>query len=1049
MQMDELIELLGYAESPNFLTGDELAFAGARGHVFRQAREECALRGVYVLRSSPAFAGGAHIVPLVYVCDAHSEEDANQIHRLVWNQDVVPFLIVRTPRLIRLYTGFRYQPLVQGRDSGILEPSIEFNRAADALGELSAAAIDQGRIWERWGHEVNPRERVDWRLLDNLGNLGALLRRDGMPSRDANALIGKYVYLQYLRQRHILSDRKLAEWGLAPAQVFSRRATLKAFQELCDHLHEWLNGSVFPLPETLRSSLTRAHLQLVAGVFAGDAPGGQLHLAFEAYDFSFIPIETLSVIYEQFLHAQDARDTQEEGPNERNAQDADPSARDRGAYYTPIPVVDFMIEQMEARRPLQPGMRVLDPSCGSGAFLVQCYRRLVEGVLRARSGRRLRPTEVRELLTSSIFGVDSDHDACQVAELSLILTLLDYVDPPDLSTTSFQLPALRERNLFCCDAFDEARWASTGYEWIVGNPPWSSKFKDDSVAGAWLARKAAEAPIGGNQLAEAFAWRACELVAEGGIVGFLMPAMTLFKDESRGFREALFRHAQLFHVTNFANLTEVLFAGRARDPAAALFFAAPSSTAHGRDDTAHGRDGTVLVYTPFIANQEANRPRRRGTRVPTWSFVINTSELRELLYSEIASGESMPWKLAMWGSPMDGKLLGAVNRAFPTLGDLESEGRLVMSQGLELRPQDSSENIEHHPELARLRTLRMEPLKRLRDFFSFPSSAIAVVAPEKTYVRKGRYALPIRVCSPPHVIVSAARTFAIYSDEFLIVPPRQIGIAGRVEDRAFLKALSLYLSADFVYYQQILTSTIGIKRPRATLQSLRDLPVAIASASEAELRPWITLHDRLVRTSQAVFAEREDGIFSTIRHHGREDIAPLLEELNALAYDALGLDHRGRALVHDLVHVKMELDDGKTGKEAIRAPSRAEMAAYASMLRRELDEFLVDQDDVAHNIVILTDGNSGMLEVALVWSDERTQEVALLDADDRAASELRAISERLIEQRSQWVYHRRDLRIYDGDNVYLFKPMQRIHWTPSQALIDAGEIIAETLIQER
>ena len=39
------------------------------------------------------------------------------------------------------------------------------------------------------------------------------------------------------------------------------------------------------------------------------------------------------------------------------------------------------------------------------------------------------------LLTANIFGVDIDEDACQIADLSLALTLLVYIDPPDLTKT--------------------------------------------------------------------------------------------------------------------------------------------------------------------------------------------------------------------------------------------------------------------------------------------------------------------------------------------------------------------------------------------------------------------------------------------------------------------------------------------------------------------------------------------------------------------------------------------------------------------------------------
>ena len=56
------------------------------------------------------------------------------------------------------------------------------------------------------------------------------------------------------------------------------------------------------------------------------------------------------------------------------------------------------------------------------------------------------------MLTQQIFGVDRDGDACGVAELSLILTLLDYITPPDLENNpDFQLPSLRNKNIFEAD----------------------------------------------------------------------------------------------------------------------------------------------------------------------------------------------------------------------------------------------------------------------------------------------------------------------------------------------------------------------------------------------------------------------------------------------------------------------------------------------------------------------------------------------------------------------------------------------------------------------
>src|ERR1035438_1988004 len=226
-------------------------------------------------------------------------------------------------------------------------------------------------------------------------------------------MIGKFVYLHYLRQRDILSNSRLEQWGVDPEHIFTRLTT---FTDLVQNVDEWLNGSVFPISANKIKEFGADRLRKMASVFRGEeAMSGQLPL-FDIYDFSFIPIETLSVIYEQFLHSTLRPSGKSEG-------------KVKGAYYTPVPLVNYMLDKLDSRKPLQAGMRVLDLSCGSGAFLVQCYRKLIERRLQE-LGRHLRPAELGRILTNHIFGVDIDEDACQIAELSLALTLLEYVDPP-------------------------------------------------------------------------------------------------------------------------------------------------------------------------------------------------------------------------------------------------------------------------------------------------------------------------------------------------------------------------------------------------------------------------------------------------------------------------------------------------------------------------------------------------------------------------------------------------------------------------------------------
>ena len=72
MELCNVLNLLGYSDSPNFLVGESLEKDRDFGHIFRKAQDECRLQGVYLLNAS-AFDQSQSNVPVVYVCEADSE----------------------------------------------------------------------------------------------------------------------------------------------------------------------------------------------------------------------------------------------------------------------------------------------------------------------------------------------------------------------------------------------------------------------------------------------------------------------------------------------------------------------------------------------------------------------------------------------------------------------------------------------------------------------------------------------------------------------------------------------------------------------------------------------------------------------------------------------------------------------------------------------------------------------------------------------------------------------------------------------------------------
>ncbi len=1037
--MRHLIQALGYDTSGNFIPAAEAAAFEALpfSHLCRKwhdGKSSMGFAGVYVLREDKEKAA----VPVVVVFQPSSDEDAKNIHKLVWNQDFVPFVLVESPTCVRLYSGFDYQSPRGDGETGLIAPLRDFNRITEDLAGLRAADIDDGTLWSKWGKHVDPAKRVDWRLLKSLGDLAVKLRLQGLRKEVSHAFIGRYVYLRYLLDRGFLSPRKLSRWGLETDQIFSYKATLKAFRELnarLDDETDGLNGSIFPFPV---SAINKDHLQTVACAFAGeDVPNGQQVFDFLTYDFSYIPIETLSVIYEQFLHEP------EEAKSDKGRGKTKSKGREAGAYYTPIPLVNFMIAEMDARRRLQSDMKVLDPSCGSGAFLVQTYRMLIERAIRESGRKNLPPSELRKILTTQIYGVDRDEDACRIAEMSLLVTLLDYVDPPDLEGKykGFLLPTLKGNNIFEADFFDpEGDWATViqlqpsafKFDWVIGNPPWKKITNPpadprDLLALQWITRKGAH-PTGGNQIAEAFVWECQSALKAKGVASMVLPAMTLFKSESTQFRKLLFSTVDVWSVVNFSNLAYTLFSGRTIVPAMALFFQKPANGLVTGD--------SVRTFAPMVINQEANRPQKAGKQLDTWSLVTNGSEVREIPHMEAIRGEAITWKLAMWGSFQDERLLRRIAKKWPSFLELELNNQLVVAQSSALREVEAgaspNPNLEFHPEIeGGLEILVKNIGKNQSWMLDFPSRALNKIPIAKCWVRKRSGLRGLAASYPPHLILDASRRFSVFSSDFILVPPKKIGISApsRFDLEPLLRAISVFLLSDFAkYFEFFHAPEWGIQETLSTLAVLRELPVPFANSSDRATRELAELHERILAGS---------GIDGVVYDKYKR-------EVNTVVFRMLGLTSDEQCLIEDFVRTNLLMIQGKVEKETFRAPDESEILDYLTMIRDQLDEYMTDDSGPSsHHITALFDAKSIMVEIVLREGKAAVPQIR--HSSVKEAEEFEKARQSLLTEHKQWIYFERNLQIYRRGRLYLFKPLQRVQWTRRQAIIDAGELIAEAL----
>jgi hypothetical protein len=1054
--LHDLLVELNYDQSL-YYRRKESDFEPETVHLFRAAREirvDGYVDGIYVFETSPYNSNGIlPAQPAVYVATAKTEKAAREIHRSLWNLCYAPFLIITLPHQIRIYTGFDYSP--ESESVGILE-LIDTTERLQLLADFAALAVDSRQIWRsEYGKGLNPNQRVDKRLLQNLQQLGDVLEKHELHPEIAHALIGKYVYFSYLRDRNILSNEWLTQQGINPQDIFTYQATVSSLSALTIALENRFNGQIFPIDFLSKTSLRDEHVSWVASVFRGDKLEEtpevvrQFYLPFKAYDFKYIPVETLSAIYEQFIHER----------------------KKKGAIYTPEIVADYLLSEMEWAKKLKRGMRILDPACGSGVFLVLAYRRLIEKEIE-QQGEKLRPEELRTILVESIYGVERELDACFVTEFSLILTLLHYIEPPELhKNLTFQFPALHNKQIYHGDFFDPELLIAKldfQFDWIVGNPPWvPANEKEQPFAHEWMQEKSKVYPVGDKRVAEAFSWYAGELSALDGIIGLLMPATTLVNLKSKRYREQFFSQHKIFRVTNFANLRDVLFDKRGTFPAATMVY---------RKSIPKEREEPIIHYGPLAVNQVSD-----GSKRP-WVLTINESEIQNIDAKDAKQGETRTWKLALWGTHRDKRALDRMQFLFPfTLRDFcktQGWGSNSPQEGAQLRESNEIEKVEYLAELKNLQQFNSNKYNALRirpRFFIEPST---LEDNDKYFLRLRGGKSGLEINKAPHIFLHPSWNFVVYSEEDFIIQPRQMGIAASSDhpaDRIMLKALTAYLNSSLVRYYlffQVPQWGFFSQRGSVVTSEVRKIPVPnfsckaealanlydeLATLEKKEIQRLITELRASAQSQLCIDNEQSDannGTLAALNNLSRSDeerveqFATQLEItlqglLDSKLQEILDLPDDLWMLSKEFVETRLALDIPSAISRATSPPNQDELIDYARELRQELDDFCMG---TAHHRVTLTYSDDLIECEVEITNQPQPHLINTSSIRSRNAGLLKELSSNLKESISQWAYVQRGLRLFDGPRVYIYKPSRLIDWTRTQALQDANDIINSALM---
>ncbi|NJO41190.1 MAG: N-6 DNA methylase [Cyanobacteria bacterium RU_5_0] len=298
-------------------------------------------------------------------------------------------------------------------------------------------------------------------------------------------IILRLILLRFCEGRGIEPNGQLLECSMQHS-VYDQLCQI--FQRAGDRYHSGL----FSKSENDQPNLGHSLLNLTIG----NEPLQQIiqTLYHHAYDFSAIPIEFLGRVYEQWL-SKELRWT----GDQMTIADQPAARKANGVYYTPSYIVDDIVEHtigrlLNGKTPKQvETIRILDPACGCGSFLIRAYQFLLDWYLsqyraapekyeryldRQDSNWQLSFEEKKRILVAHIFGIDIDQKAVEITKLSLLLQGLARESKASLfDSTQRNFPNL-EKNLRCGNALMKSNFYETteanGFDGIIGNPPYGA-----------------------------------------------------------------------------------------------------------------------------------------------------------------------------------------------------------------------------------------------------------------------------------------------------------------------------------------------------------------------------------------------------------------------------------------------------------------------------------------------------------------------------------------------------------------------------------------------
>jgi len=486
--------------------------------------------------------------------DLHKEDYANQAIRYAWNKGAVWALLTDFESIIvfnaqdierklgdKLYFEIRYTEYLDRFDQLWL-----LSKEAFKNDELDKDAEKHGKKFQKvpvTSLLYEDLERCREILTKQLGQMNRKVDPD-LLDEGVQKLLDRLIFIR------VAEDRGIEPKTLIPlVRQARKKGGVEIYQSMVEKFREfddYYNSNLF-LPHPFEkwedySGVTEKVISILYG-----------KEGYYEYDFKAMPADVLGAVYENYLGHRLAQSKK----GVAVSKDAR-KRKEQGIYYTPNFIVDYIV-----RNTLKPVLdkckttedikkiRVLDPACGSGSFLVKALEIIVD---KYKEFEVKKPMDLIKLqiLEDNIYGVDLDNQAVELARLNLLINVLEKREKlPILDNikngNSLIFGTDKELEKYFGENFGEEKpfnWKEEfprvvnqgGFDVIIGNPPYVTQKKSEVFNYEWNA-----------DLYLMFFELALKhnLLKEGGYLGYITPRFFLVNKNTKDVRDYMLKNISI------------------------------------------------------------------------------------------------------------------------------------------------------------------------------------------------------------------------------------------------------------------------------------------------------------------------------------------------------------------------------------------------------------------------------------------------------------------------------------------------------------------------